>query len=127
MSFNNQQGEAPLFTDAIEAEIIELAEQRSDEGKQWFARVMGIIGKGRKSDGEQFSQVRDAVENVAQSHADLLDSFNDLSRAREQDSQAIQKLTSDLAALTSKLGSTDANFSQREPASGGANAQLADY
>ena len=56
-----------------------------------------------------------------------LDSFNDLSRAREQDSQAIQKLTSDLAALTSKLGSTDANFSQREPASGGANAQLADY
>ncbi|MBA1899840.1 GPO family capsid scaffolding protein, partial [Escherichia coli] len=57
MSFNNQQGEAPLFTDAIEAEIIELAEQRSDEGKQWFARVMGIIGKGRKSDGEQFSQV----------------------------------------------------------------------
>jgi hypothetical protein len=127
MSFNNQQGEAPLFTDAIEAEIIELAEQRSDEGKQWFGRVMGIIGKGRKSDGEQFSQVRDAVENVAQSHADLLDSFNDLSRAREQDSQAIQKLTSDLAALTSKLGSTDANFSQREPASGGANAQLADY
>lgn len=55
MSFNNQQGEAPLFTDAIEAEIIELAEQRSDEGKQWFGRVMGIIGKGRKSDGEQFS------------------------------------------------------------------------
>ncbi|CZV46745.1 GPO family capsid scaffolding protein [Enterobacter cloacae] len=127
MSFNNQQGEAPLFTDAIEAEIIELAEQRSDEGKQWFGRVMGIIGKGRKSDGEQFSQVRDAVENVAQSHADLLDSFNNLSRAREQDSQAIQKLTSDLAALTSKLGNTDANFSQREPANGGANAQLADY
>ena len=88
---------------------------------------MGIIGKGRKSDGEQFSQVRDAVENVAQSHADLLDNFNDLSRAREQDSQAIQKLTSDLAALTSKLCGTDGNFSQREPASGGANAQLADY
>ncbi len=65
MSFNNQQGEAPLFTDAIEAEIIKLAEQRSDEGKQWFWRVMGIISKGRKSDGEQFSQVRDAVENVA--------------------------------------------------------------
>jgi hypothetical protein len=52
----------------------------------------------------------------------LLDSFNDLSRAREQDSQAIQKLTSDPAALTSKPGSTDANFSQREPASGGADA-----
>ncbi len=125
--FNQKSGDDALFTEAIEAEVVELAEQRSDEGKQWFSRVMGIIGKGRKSDGEQFSQVRDAVENVAQSHAELLDSFNDLSRAREQDSQAIQKLTSDLAALTSKLGSTDGNFSQRAPASGGANAQLADY
>jgi len=125
--FNQKSGEDALFTEAIEAEVVELAEQRSDEGKQWFSRVMGIIGKGRKSDGEQFSQVRDVVENVAQSHAELLDSFNDLSRAREQDSQAIQKLNSDLAALTSKLGSADGNFSQRAPASGGANAQLADY
>lgn len=127
MRFNNQQGDAPLLSDAIEAELVELSEQRSEEGAQWFTRVMGLIGKGRKSDSEQFSQVRDAVENVAQSHAELLDSFNDLSRAREQDSQTIQKLTSDLAALTSKLGSTDGNFSQRPSASGSENAQLADY
>lgn len=127
MSFSNQQGEAPMFTDAMEAELIELTAQHSDEGKQWFSRVMGLIGKGRKTDGEQFSQVREAVENVAQSHADLLDSFNDLSRARQQDGQAIQKLTTDFNALASKLGSTDADFSQRNPAGGGANAQLADY
>ncbi|HEC0400347.1 TPA: GPO family capsid scaffolding protein [Klebsiella aerogenes] len=127
MRFNNQQGDAPLLSDAIEAELVELSEQRSEEGAQWFTRVMGLIGKGRKSDSEQFSQVRDAVENVAQSHADLLDSFNDLSRAREQDSQTIQKLTTDLAALTSKLGSTDGDFSQRPSASGSENAQLADY
>lgn len=67
------------------------------------------------------------MDNVAQSHADLLDSFNDLSRDRQQDSQAIQKLTTELDALTSKLSSTDADFSSRAPASGGNNAQLADY
>lgn len=56
MKFNNQHTEAPMFTEAMEAEIIELAEQRSEEGKQWFSRVMELIGKGRKSDSEQFSQ-----------------------------------------------------------------------
>ncbi|WP_168400633.1 GPO family capsid scaffolding protein [Erwinia amylovora] len=128
MSFSNRQGEAPLFTDAIEAEPIELAGQRSDEGKQWFSRVMGIIGKGRKSDGEQFSQVREAVESVAQSHADLLDSFSDLTHARQQDNRAIQKLTGDLDALTRRLETQDGNFNQRQPASGGNNSlQQADF
>jgi hypothetical protein len=32
MAFNNQQGEAPMFTEALEAEVIELTAQRSDEG-----------------------------------------------------------------------------------------------
>lgn len=47
MAFNNQQTEAPMFSDAIEAEIIELSAQHSEEGKQWFNRVMGILGKGK--------------------------------------------------------------------------------
>ncbi|EEJ4283420.1 GPO family capsid scaffolding protein, partial [Salmonella enterica subsp. diarizonae] len=85
MKFSNQHTEAPMFTEAMEAEIIELAEQRSEEGKQWFSRVMELIGKGRKSDGEQFSQVREAMEGVAQSHADLLDRFNDMSRQYDSD------------------------------------------
>ncbi len=113
ISFNNQQGEVSMFTDAIEAELIALAEQCSDEGKQWFSLVMGIISKGRKSDSKQFSQLREAVENVAQSHADLLDRFNVLSRARQQDRQIIQKLTVDLSALTSRLVSQDNSDSQR--------------
>ncbi|WP_440866207.1 GPO family capsid scaffolding protein [Symbiopectobacterium purcellii] len=126
-AFNQQQGEAPLFSDALEADIVELASQHSDEGKQWFSRMMQIIGKGRKSDSEHFTQVREVVENVAQSHADLLDKFNDLTTQRQQDGQTIQKLTSDLADLRKTLGNTDANFSQRQPASGGESAQLADY
>ncbi|PLD37731.1 GPO family capsid scaffolding protein [Klebsiella pneumoniae] len=127
MAFNNQQGEPPMFTEAIEAEVIELAAQRSDEGKQWFNRVMGILGKGQKTDDQRFTQVHQAVEAVAQSQVDLGEQFSTAEQARQQDNAAIQKLTTDLAALRQQLEGTDGNFSQRQPANGGVNAQLADY
>lgn len=127
MAFNNQQVEAPMITEAIEAEVIELAAQRSDEGKQWFNRVMGILGKGQKTDDQRFGQVHQAVEAVAQSQVDLGEQFSTAEQERQQDKAAIQKLTTDLAALRQQLEGTDGNFSQRPPANGGANAQLADY
>lgn len=127
MAFNNQQGEAPMFTEALEAEVIELAAQRSDEGKQWFNRVMGILGKGQKTDDQRFGQVHQAVEAVAQSQVDLGKQFSAAEQERQQDKAAIQKLTTDLAALNRQLEGTDGNFSQRPAASGGDNAQLADY
>ncbi|MEH1181076.1 GPO family capsid scaffolding protein [Klebsiella michiganensis] len=127
MAFNNQQGEAPMFTEALEAEVIELAAQRSDEGKQWFNRVMGILGKGQKTDDQRFGQVYQAVEAVAQSQVDLGEQFSTAEQERQQDKAAIQKLTTDLAALRQQLEGTDGNFSQRPAAGGGDNAQLADY
>lgn len=127
MAFNNQQGEAPMFTEALEAEVIELAAQRSDEGKQWFNRVMGLLGKGQKTDDQRFGQVHQAVEAVAQSQVDLGEQFSAAEQERQQDKAAIQKLTTDLAALHRQLEGTDGNFSQRPAAGGGNNAQLADY
>ncbi|WP_154911268.1 GPO family capsid scaffolding protein [Klebsiella grimontii] len=127
MAFNNQQGEAPMFTEALEAEVIELAAQRSDEGKQWLNRVMGILGKGQKTDDQRFSQVHQAVEAVAQSQVDLGEQFSTAEQERQQDKATIQKLTTDLAALRQQLEGTDGNFSQRPAAGGGDNAQLADY
>lgn len=127
MAFNNQQGEAPMFTEALEAEVIELAAQRSDEVKQWFNRVMGILGKGQKTDDQRFGQVRQAVEAVAQSQVDLGEQFSTAEQERKQDKAAIQKLTTDLAALRQQLEGTDGNFNQRPAAGGGANEQLADY
>ncbi|MGI7050823.1 GPO family capsid scaffolding protein [Klebsiella pneumoniae] len=127
MAFNNQQAEAPMITEAIEAEVIELAAQRSDEGKQWFNRVMGILGKGQKTDDQRFGQVHQAVEAVAQSQVDLGEQFSTAEQERQQDKAAIQKLTTDLAALRQQLEGTDGNFSQRPPAGGGDSAQLADY
>ncbi|MFZ6825300.1 GPO family capsid scaffolding protein [Klebsiella pneumoniae] len=127
MAFNNQQAEAPMITEAIEAEVIELAAQRSDEGKQWFNRVMGILGKGQKTDDQRFSQVHQAVEAVAQSQSDQLDRFSTIEQERQQDKAAIEKLATDLAALRQQLEGTDGSYSQRPAAGGGANAQLADY
>lgn len=127
MAFNNQQGEAPMFTEALEAEVIELTAQRSDECKQWFNRVMGILGKGQKTDDQRFGQVHQAVEAVAQSQVDLGEQFSTAEQERQQDKAAIQKLTTELAALRQQLEGTDGNFSQRPPAGGGDSAQLADY
>ncbi|EPN2745913.1 GPO family capsid scaffolding protein [Klebsiella pneumoniae] len=127
MAFNNQQGDPPMFTEAIEAEVIELAAQRSDDGVKWFSRVMSILGKGQETDDQRFSQVHQAVEAVAQSQSEQLDRFNTAEQERQQDKAAIQKLTTDLAALHRQLEGTDGNFSQRPAAGGGNNAQLADY
>lgn len=127
MAFNNQQVEAPMITEAIEAEVIELAAQRSDEGKQWFNRVMGILGKGQKTDDQRFGQVHQAVETVAQSQVDLGEQFSTAEQERQQDKATIQKLTTDLAALRQQLEGADGNFSQRPAAGGGDSAQLADY
>ncbi|HDG7830211.1 TPA: GPO family capsid scaffolding protein [Klebsiella quasipneumoniae subsp. similipneumoniae] len=127
MAFNNQQAEPPMFSEAIEAEVIELTAQRSDEGAKWYSRVMGIISKGQKTDDQRFSQMHQVVEAVAQSQSDQLDRFSTIEQERQQDKAAIQKLTTDFAALRQQLEGTDGNFSQRQPANGGANAQLADY
>ncbi|HBZ4038422.1 TPA: GPO family capsid scaffolding protein [Klebsiella pneumoniae] len=127
MAFNNQQAEPPMFSEAIEAEVIELTAQRSDEGAKWYSRVMGIISKGQKTDDQRFSQMHQVVEAVAQSQSEQIDQFNAAEQERQQDKVTIQKLTTDLAALRQQLEGTDGNFSQRQPANGGANAQLADY
>ncbi len=58
MTFNCQQGDVAMFTAAMESELIELTEQRQEEGTQWFNRVMGIIGRGRKADRASFSVFR---------------------------------------------------------------------
>ena len=114
MAFNNQQVEAPMITEAIEAEVIELAAQRSDEGKQWFNRVMGILGKGQKTDDQRFGQVHQAVEAVAQSQVDLGEQFSAAEQERQQDKATVQKLTTD-AALRQQL--KDGRQLQPAPAS----------
>ncbi|ESA91717.1 phage capsid scaffolding protein GpO [Escherichia coli 907713] len=127
MTFNSIQGEAPLISEAIESEIIEMAEQRQEEGTQWFNRVMGIIGRGRKADDASFSRIQEAVEGVATSQADIIDRFNALETRHQQDSQKITLLTTELTALKEKLRTQDGDPQNRFTATGAASDQLADF
>ncbi|HAV8897310.1 TPA: GPO family capsid scaffolding protein [Escherichia coli] len=127
MTFNSVQGEAPLISEAIESEIIEMAEQRQEEGTQWFNRVMGIIGRGRRADDASFSRIQEAVEGVATSQADIIDRFNTLETRHQQDSQKITSLTTELAALKEKLRTQDGDPQNRFTATGAASDQLADF
>lgn len=128
MAFNNQQLEAPLFSDALEAEVIELAAHRSEEGVNWFNRVMGILGKGQKTDDQRFSQLHQVVEAVAQSQADQIDRFRALEQERQQDKTTIQQLTSELNELRGQLQLQPAeNYSARPAATGNSSAQLAEF
>lgn len=127
MTFNSIQGEAPLISEAIESEIIEMAEQRQEEGTQWFNRVMGIIGRGRKADDASFSRIQEAVEGVATSQADIIDRFNVLETRHQQDSQKITSLTTELAALKEKMRTQDGDPQSRFTATGAASDQLADF
>lgn len=127
MTFNSIQGEAPLISEAIESEIIEMAEQRQEEGTQWFNRVMGIIGRGRKADDASFSRIQEAVEGVATSQADIIDRFNALETRHQQDSQKITLLTTELTVLKEKLRTQDGDPQNRFTATGAASDQLADF
>lgn len=127
MTFNSVQGEAPLISEAIESEIIEMAEQRQEEGTQLFNRVMGIIGRGRRADDASFSRIQEAVEGVATSQADIIDRFNTLETRHQQDSQKITSLTTELAALKEKLRTQDGDPQNRFTATGAASDQLADF
>ena len=127
MTFNSVQGEAPLISEAIESEIIEMAEQRQEEGTQWFNRVMGIIGRGHKADDASFSRIQEAVEGVATSQADIIDRFNALETRHQQDSQKITLLTTELTALKEKLRTQDGDPQNRFTATGAASDQLADF
>lgn len=127
MTFNSVQGEAPLISEAIESEIIEMTEQRQEEGTQWFNRVMGIIGRGRKADDASFSRIQEAVEGVATSQADIIDRFNALETRHQQDSQKITSLTTELTALKEKLRTQDGDPQNRFTATGAASDQLADF
>ena len=127
-AFNKQQGESTMFSDAIEAEVIELAEQRSDEGGKWFNRMKELLTKTHKTDSEQFSQVREVVEGVATSQAGLIDQVEELKAQRVSDAREIQKLTAELSGLKNTLTQQDASTFSRQPAQGGnSGVEQADY
>ncbi|MDX5561069.1 GPO family capsid scaffolding protein, partial [Escherichia coli] len=81
-------------------------------------RVMNLISGSRKTDGEQFAQMRDVVERVASAHADLLDRFNAQERQRDEDRAQVTRLTRELTTLRTQLQAQDGDPRQRFSATG---------
>ena len=127
MQFSKCTTEPPMFTVAMEAEMLTTTEQRTEESRQWFSRVMTLISKTRTADGEQFSQLRDVVENIASDHADLIDRFSTLEQKHAIDKTALDELSHELAALKAQLRNQDADPQQRFTSAGGTDQTLAEF
>ncbi|EGT1034127.1 GPO family capsid scaffolding protein [Escherichia coli] len=127
MQFNNRTSAPSMFTEAMEAELLTTTEQHSEEGRQWFSRVMSLISKTRGTDSEQFSQIREVVENIASDHADLLDRFTTLEQKLASGQETMKKLNDELAALKMQLKTLDADPQQRFIATGGNDQILAEF
>lgn len=124
MTFTNRTEAPPMFTEAMEAELIELTERDDTEGKQWYSRIMGLITHRQRSDSESFSQLRQAVEQVALSQVGVLDEIRETAGR----GAALDQLTAEVAELKEKLSKQDASTFSRPVATGGnAAIQLTDY
>ncbi|HIB7794038.1 TPA: GPO family capsid scaffolding protein, partial [Escherichia coli] len=83
--------------------------------------------KTRTADGEQFSQLRDVVENIASDHADLIDRFSTLEQKHALDKTALDELSHELVALKAQLRNQDADPQQRFASAGGTDQTLAEF
>ncbi|CAM3517376.1 phage capsid protein [Rouxiella silvae] len=113
-----------FFTAAAEVAMeFETDEPEVKSGKGFFNSIKELLNKGQRHFSAEASEIREAVEVVAQSQADTLDRLDTFSQqiGKFADASALKKVTDDLAALTEKLEKQDGNFNQRPPSHGGAN------
>lgn len=121
-----------LFTAAEEAEL-EFDEVTDSEGaaKGLFKRVTDLIKKSKEKtvkDDAQFSELTAAVEALADHAAEQADEFASLQKESQAKAEQLEKLSTDLAALTEKLSNQpDPNQSQRPPANGGGDIVLTQF
>lgn len=126
------EGERYAFDHGIE---IEFEADKEQAGESFFAKVMGLIGKGEKKADERFADIGKAVEAIALSQKELLDKFStdvqliagelvegkafastdDIKTLRE----AQTKFAADFEALKEQLGNTDGDPEHRSNATGG--------
>lgn len=121
-----------LFTAAEEAEL-EFDEVTDSEGaaKGLFKRVTDLIKKSKEKtvkDDAQFSELTAAVEALADHAAEQADEFASLQKESQAKAEQLEKLSTELAALTEKLSNQpDPNQSQRPPANGGGDIVLTQF
>lgn len=118
-----------MFTEAVETELtFEEVEDKPGLGAQLFSKVQALLaGKQAKDDGE-FAQISQAVEAVTEHVKDLPDQLAAEKKFSADLKTSVDKLSTDLSELITRLGDTqDHSQTQRPPATGGDGAVLTAY
>lgn len=109
-----------MFTEAVETELtFEEIEDKPGLGAQLFSKVQALLsGKQAKDDGE-FAQISQAVEAVAEHVKDLPDQLAAEKKFSAELKTNVDKLSTDLSELITRLGDTqDHSQTKRPPATG---------
>ncbi|MEE9678710.1 GPO family capsid scaffolding protein [Pseudomonas moraviensis] len=115
-----------MFTEAVETELtFEEIEDKPGLGAQLFSKVQALLsGKQAKDDGE-FAQISQAVEAVAEHVKDLPDQLAAEKKFSADLKTSVDKLSTDLSELITRLGDTqDHSQTKRPSATGGDGAVL---
>ena len=121
---NRKQDKDNLFTAAEEA-VIEFEEVTEPESKALglFNRVLEALGKSKDKavkDDAQFSELTEAIEALASHAQEQGAAFTAEQKARQELSDKVTKLETELADLVKRLSETeDHSQQQRPPATGG--------
>lgn len=135
MKFSEGGTSVERYASANEVEIEFEAEEKSAAGETLFTKIKTLLGRGEKKTDDRFTDLTQAVEEIALSQKELLDKFGthiepiagELKEgkafATADDVKALKeaqtKFAADFAALQTKLGTTDGDQTNRNPATGG--------
>ncbi|MCL1074817.1 GPO family capsid scaffolding protein [Shewanella dokdonensis] len=120
-----------LFTAAVETTL----EFEDDEPQTsgLFNRVKALLGKASKVTSDEFSDVHQAVEAIAQTTADVETRYAQLQQQFTRQQTTLSQVTTELEQLTAnfntlkqQLDNEPGHHSQRQPASGGDNTVKTD-
>lgn len=121
-----------LFSEAIEV-ALEFEEVTDSENKVagLFSRVMEALGKSKDKavkDDAQFSELTDAIEALVSHAQEQGEAFTAEQKARQELSDKVTKLETELNDLVKRLSETEDHSQQhRPPAAGGDGKALAKF
>ncbi|MEX6717478.1 GPO family capsid scaffolding protein [Pseudomonas aeruginosa] len=122
--------ETSMFTESIEVEGLtfeEVEDPKTGVGAKLLSSVKALLSGKQAQTDQQFSQVAEAVEAVAEHVKDLPEKFASLEGTQGEQATRLTKLSQDLDALTQKLSHTpDTTQSKRPVVTGGDKVEKTD-
>lgn len=124
---NRKQDKDNLFTAAEEA-VIEFEEVTEPESKALglFNRVLEALGKSKDKavkDDAQFSELTDAIEALVSHAQEQGEAFTAEQKARQELSDKVTKLETELNDLVKRLSETEDHSQQQRPAATGGDGK----